>query len=249
MGFDFTGQLGDGSSGFGTNQPEEIIPANVTAVSAGYQHSLFIKSDGSLWAMGNNAYGQLGDGSTNTINHPEQIVPGNVTAIATEGDTSLFLKSDGSLWGMGRNSSSQLGDGTTNNALLPEEIVSGNVTAVASGLAHTLFVKTDGSLWAMGGNDSGELGDGTTDDVKLPELIAVVAGYNQIVLNQIDAAGVHLSFMGMAGANYALDRSLDLASSSWVPQMTNTADASGMVVFINVPVAGSNNFWRVRRVP
>src|SRR5579862_8237840 len=35
----------------------------VTAVAAGLQHTLFIKSDGSLWAMGRNSEGQLGDGT------------------------------------------------------------------------------------------------------------------------------------------------------------------------------------------
>ena len=39
-----------------------------------YYHSLFIKSDGSLWAMGNNNYGQLGDGTTTQRSSPVQIV-------------------------------------------------------------------------------------------------------------------------------------------------------------------------------
>src|SRR5512140_1846879 len=34
----------------------------VTQVAAGGYHTLFIKSDGSLWAMGRNDHGQLGDG-------------------------------------------------------------------------------------------------------------------------------------------------------------------------------------------
>ncbi len=59
----------------------------VTKIAAGAYHSLFLKSDGSLWAMGNNRYGQLGDGTYgvppyNGTNRPEQIVASNVTAIA-----------------------------------------------------------------------------------------------------------------------------------------------------------------------
>ena len=38
--------------------------------------SLFLKSDGSLWAMGYNNLGQLGDGTYNSTNLPEQIVAG-----------------------------------------------------------------------------------------------------------------------------------------------------------------------------
>ena len=73
----------------------------VTKVAAGGYYSLFLKSDGSLWAMGDNSYGELGDGTYNNTNLPEQIVASNVTAIAAGGYHSLFLKSDGSLWAMG----------------------------------------------------------------------------------------------------------------------------------------------------
>jgi hypothetical protein len=93
------------------------MASNVTAIAAGYDnfddaHSLFLKSDGSLWAMGWNQVGQLGNGTFNQTNRPEQIVTSNVTAIAAGEMFSLFLKSDGSLWAMGRNEEGELGDGT-----------------------------------------------------------------------------------------------------------------------------------------
>ena len=40
------------------------VANDVTAVSAGAGHSVFLKSDNTLWAMGYNEYGQLGDGTT-----------------------------------------------------------------------------------------------------------------------------------------------------------------------------------------
>jgi hypothetical protein len=40
---------------------------------------LFIKSDGSLWAMGFNEYGELGDGQLDNTNRPEQLVAGVTT--------------------------------------------------------------------------------------------------------------------------------------------------------------------------
>ena len=60
---------------------------------------------------------------------------------------------------------------------------------------------------------------------------------------------MQLSFVGVAGANYALDRSFSLAPPNWVPQVTNSADAGGALVFINTPDPTTNNFWRIRSVP
>jgi alpha-tubulin suppressor-like RCC1 family protein len=99
------------------------VPNGVTAIAAGADHSLFLKTDGSLWAVGYNDCGQLGDGTLNNTNRPEQIVPNGVTAIAAGADQSLFLKSDGSLWVMGYNDCGQLGDSTLNNTNRPEQIL------------------------------------------------------------------------------------------------------------------------------
>ena len=143
----------------------------VTNMAAGIYHSLFLKSGGSLWAMGYNADGELGDGTTNNADLPEGIVASNVTAIAAGGYHSLFLKSDGSLWAMGYNGTGALGDGTNNSANRPEQIVASNVTAIAAGFLHSLFLKRDGSLWGMGNNGSGQLGDGTLNNTNRPEQI------------------------------------------------------------------------------
>ena len=95
-------------------QPLTASAQPVIKVAAENAHTLFLKSDGSLWGMGYNYDGELGDGNTGTINYtnrPEQIVAGNVTAIAAGGYHSLFLKRDSSLWGMGYPYWGQLGDG------------------------------------------------------------------------------------------------------------------------------------------
>ena len=86
-------------------------------------HSLFIKSDGSLWAMGWNYYGQLGDGTTTGRPVPVQIVSSNVVAVAAGEISSFFIKLDGSLWAMGNNVNGQLGDGTYIDRHSPVQIV------------------------------------------------------------------------------------------------------------------------------
>ena len=254
MGYNYDGQLGDGTTDSGnyyTNLPEQIVASGVTAIAAGGFHSLLLKSDDSLWAMGDNEYGQLGDGTHNSTNRPEQIVASGVTAIAAGGGHSLLLKSDGSLWAMGDNEYGQLGDGTHNSTNQPEQIVSSNVTATAAGGDHSLFLKSDGSLWAMGYNQFGVLGDGTYNySTNLPELIVAGSpGYNQISIQLLSGGSVRLSFVGIAGANYALDRSFSLMPANWVPQMTNPAGLGGVLGFTNTPDPTTNNFWRIRSVP
>jgi alpha-tubulin suppressor-like RCC1 family protein len=262
MGYNNYGQLGDGTANILTNQPELIVSNNVTAIAARYDQSLFLKSDGSLWGMGFNGAGQLGDGTYNNTNLPEMIVSNNVTAIAAGASHSLFLKSDGSLWAVGGNEYGELGDGTySSNAPYdatnrPELIVSNNVTAIAAGASHSLFLKSNGSLWAMGWNNEGQLGDGTTDHglytTNLPEQIvagSIVPPSYKISVQLMSGGNVQLSFVGIAGTNYALDRTFNLSPANWVPQMTNPAGAGGVLVLTNTPNPATNNFWRIRSVP
>jgi alpha-tubulin suppressor-like RCC1 family protein len=196
MGGNNSGQLGDGTTDSGqyqTNEPEEIISSGVIAIAAGQDHSLFVKSDGSLWGMG---------GAFIDTNQPEEIVTNGVTAIAAGGGFSLFLKSDGSLWAMGDNNYGELGDGTFNNTNQPQEIVASNVTAVTAGEYHSLFLKSDGSLWTMGENDRGQLGDGTFNSTNQPEKIvtsnvtAIVAGLEHSLFLKSDGSLWAMGFNG-----------------------------------------------------
>ena len=73
-------------------QPSTAFAQPVTKVAAGDTNSLFLKSDGSLWAMGANGFGQLGDGTYTRTNRPEQIVASGVTAIAGGACTACFSR-------------------------------------------------------------------------------------------------------------------------------------------------------------
>ena len=161
------------------------IPVNimdgVASVSVGVLHYLIIKNDGSLWASGNNIYGQLGDGTTTSRTEPVKIMD-NVISASAGAFHSLFIKPDGSLWGCGKNYNGELGDGTTYNRSTPVKIMDGVASASAgghaSGFSH--IIKTDGSLWACGRNDDGMLGDGTTTERHTPVCIIPVSSFNHV---------------------------------------------------------------------
>jgi alpha-tubulin suppressor-like RCC1 family protein len=152
-----------------------VIPAlpsgGVVSISAGASHTLLVASDGSLWAFGDNNYGELGDGTWLAKNRPVQVATG-VAAASAGGSHSLFITSDGILWGMGSDINGQLGDGRGYGVQTsPIQIATGVVAASAGG-AHSLFIKSDGTLWAAGSNGYGQLGDGTTIDRAAPVQVA-----------------------------------------------------------------------------
>ena len=99
----------DGSSHSNKLFVADLSP--VSKVAGGMNHSLILKEDSSLWAMGENQYGQLGDGTTTTRSTPVRIVDANITAVSAGANASYFLKNDGSLWAMGDNRNGQLGKG------------------------------------------------------------------------------------------------------------------------------------------
>jgi hypothetical protein len=186
MGDQGAGELGDGTYGssvdnYGTNMPVKITNG-VVAISAGYQHSLFIKTDGSLWAMGDNTYGEYGNGGNASSDVPVEIQGSNVTAIAAGQYFSLFIKNDGSLWGTGDGTGGNLGNGRIADVYAPFEIATNNVVAASAGGLFSLFLKTDGSLWGMGLNYYGQLGNtNVTTPISRPfeittNVIAMAAG-------------------------------------------------------------------------
>lgn len=148
----------------------KLCGATSHRAAAGWYHSLFIDNNGTLWAMGDNSRGQLGDGTTTSRSTPVYVAS-NVYTVAAGYFHSLFITNDRKLWAMGDNSNGRLGDGTTTNRDTPV-LIATNVLAVAAGSGHSLFVTTDGKLWAMGWNGNGQLGDGTQIDRVIPVHIA-----------------------------------------------------------------------------
>ena len=100
--------------------------ANWLSVAAGGVHTIALKTDGTLWAWGDNRYGQLGIGSAETNTQPSPVQIGTDTdwaTIAVGGFNSFALKTDGTLWAWGRNNYGQLGDGTTLDQIAPVKIM------------------------------------------------------------------------------------------------------------------------------
>jgi len=141
-------------------------------ISSGDERTVAIKSDGTLWAWGNNMHGQLGDGTTQDKLNPtqESSAATNWSSVSAGGSHTVAIKSDGTLWSWGKNNNGELGDGTTEDKLTPTQESNGatNWASVSAGKAHTVAIKNDGTLWAWGDNNYAQLGDGTAVDKPNP---------------------------------------------------------------------------------
>ncbi|UPQ79839.1 fibronectin type III domain-containing protein [Flavobacterium azooxidireducens] len=148
-------------------------------ISAGYTHSVGIKTDGTLWAWGDNGYGQLGDATTTSKNTPTQIgSANNWESVSASGGFTIAIKVDGSLWAWGNNTFGQLGDGTTTNRTTPTLIgTANNWKSVTIGEGFALAIKDNGTLWSWGYNNYGQLGDGTTTNRTVPTQVGTATNW------------------------------------------------------------------------
>ena len=191
-GVNSSGQLGQNSNAIQFIQPKIVSGlSGITAIAVGGDHVLARKADGTVWAWGENQYGQLGDNSLNSYAYPVQ-VPGlsNVTHVAAGDFHSLARKGDGTVMAWGRNSQGQLGDNTTTNRLIPTSIPSlTGVANVAAGSAQSVALKTDGTVWAWG---QGPNGNNTSTQSTVPVQatgltnVAEVAASDHILARKAD---------------------------------------------------------------
>ena len=158
---------------------EELI---FQQVAAGDNYTVAVRSDGTLWAWGENRRGQLGDGTTTNRSSPVQIgTDSDWQSVAAASAHTVALKRDGTLWAWGHNSSGQLGDGTTVSKTSPVQVGSAtNWQSVAAGGSHTVALKSDGTLWAWGANSNGQLGDGTTVNKTSPVQIGTATNWQSV---------------------------------------------------------------------
>ena len=184
-GLNTNGQLGKGTT---TNNNANGTPvqigsdSNWISVSAGDNHSLAIKSNGTIWAWGAGSSGRLGVGDTTGRTSPTQIgSDSNWISVSGGSLHTLAIKSNGTLYAWGSNINGRLGDGTTTQRNSPVQIGSDtNWMKVSAGNSHTVALKNDGTLWTWGYNAQGQLGDDTTIQKTSPIQIGTDTNWKEI---------------------------------------------------------------------
>ncbi|NBQ69592.1 MAG: RCC1 repeat- and reductase domain-containing protein [Nitrosomonadaceae bacterium] len=159
---------------------------DVTDVVSGAIATVALKNDGTVWAWGWNARGDLGNGraSIKEVQYtPVQIIGlTDVIAIGENGKSSFYaIKEDGTLWSWGCQAKNVWGDSGncpfSASPRLPSQISefsdvinfqSGGGTIAGESINSNYVLESNGTIWSWGSNFVGQLGDGTNSDTILP---------------------------------------------------------------------------------
>ncbi len=158
-----SGQIGNST----TADTAEFVKAadNVVKIGGGSERFIFLKTDGTLWGMGNSsdhALITIPEGSS-SVSTPILIAEG-VKDFSTGYRNTGYINNNNELYVFGSNAQGQLGIGNTEsswNLTLPIKVLD-DVRSVSAGCDYFLAVKNDNTLWAWGKNDYGQLMSGTT---------------------------------------------------------------------------------------
>lgn len=163
-GEDHWGQLGgNGPLEVNRSSPYQIPGTQWAGTAMRDRNSLFMKTDGTLYASGSNSYGQLGLNDKTPRSSPVQL-PGTAWryseySAAVNFYGSLATKTDGTLWTWGYNSGfGTLGHNNRIDYSSPRQIPGTAWSTIGAGRYHNVCLKSDGTLWAWGIGTSGELG-------------------------------------------------------------------------------------------
>jgi alpha-tubulin suppressor-like RCC1 family protein len=140
-------------------------------VSCGEDHTLAVKTDGTLWSWGSGSDGRLGNNNSSRRSTPVTTLTGgtNWKSVSAGQSHSTAIRKDGTLWLWGNNNFGELGFNDTAARNQPTQVLGGGSwKQVFAGITFTAAIKTDGTLWTWGRNSYGQLGNFTTTTRSTP---------------------------------------------------------------------------------
>jgi alpha-tubulin suppressor-like RCC1 family protein len=161
-GFNFYGQLGDGTN---TQRLRPVLVSgslSFRSVSAGSLHTCGVTTTNQAYCWGLGADGSLGNGATSDHSTPVAVAGGHLFRTVESGDahTCGLTVSDNRAWCWGVNDRGVLGNGTATRTSSPVAVSGGRAfREVSAGLTHTCGVTTTDQAYCWGSDSAGQLGD------------------------------------------------------------------------------------------
>jgi alpha-tubulin suppressor-like RCC1 family protein len=217
----------------------------IVYITAGYDDTCAVDSEGAAYCWGSNNNGKLGDGTTVAKTVPTLVNTSassalngkTVTAITAGNSHTCAIASttgfDSQAYCWGSNLTYQLGDNTTSGKVYPTAVYIGGalsgltIRSITSGNNHTCVIASDSQAYCWGSNSNGQLGDSGASGAKSKIPVAVNTSG---VLSGLTVTAI------VAGNNYTCAIASDSKVYCW------GANASGQLgnnstVQSSVPVA------------
>ena len=176
-GDDSKGQLGDDAALTKRPTPVDVygLTSGVVSISAGTNHTCAVTTSGGLKCWGNDADGQLGNITGNTVKTTPEDVYGltsGVVSVSAGWAHTCAVTTAGGVKCWGQDTVGQLGNDTTlSNMATPVDVqgLTSGVASVSAGAYHTCALLTSGGLKCWGYDSSGQLGnDGVATNKPTP---------------------------------------------------------------------------------
>ena len=137
-----------GGLGYGPDRVTQKIPVKITNLtnviqfSCGTDHTVALKSDGTVWAFGNNQDGMLGDGTIINRLVPIQVLNlTNVKKISAGYFSSYAIKTDGTVWGWGQNKYRMIVNNGASSVVSPTKMYSlSSISDISGGGYFSLYL-------------------------------------------------------------------------------------------------------------
>lgn len=187
----------------------------IVGIAAGAHHSLALASDGTVFAWGDNVFGQLGDGSGVDSSVPVVVaVVDDIVQVAASAWTSYALAADGTIYSWGLGDVGQLGNNTTSNSLSPVEATTSGVGAEldgkqviqiagATGDDFVSVLTSEGTVHSWGANSAGQRGTGVVGGSQLVPSAAAGGAIAGKQITQIATGAYHVVALDDEGKVYA----------------------------------------------
>lgn len=241
LGVNANGSLGDGTtlfrSGLVRMQTSTGNLSGALDVACGTNHTAVLMGNGTVWTVGLNSSGELGNGNTTSQLKAVQVLTATgpltgVTALAVGASHTLALGTSGEVWAWGSNTVGQLGNNSTVNSTRAVKVPGlTGIVAIAAGDRFSYAIKNDGTAWAFGDNASGQLGNNSTSASRIPVQVRTSAG-NLTSIKAVAAGSGHGVFLTSTGSVW----SVGLNTSG---QLGNNSTINGLLAVPSRGVSGN----------
>jgi E3 ubiquitin-protein ligase HERC4 len=187
-----------------TNKYFDSNNKRLKQIACGFNHTLFLLDDGTLYSSGSNDYEQLGHDKSRK--KPEQIFALEtqvIVNIAAGHSFSLALNNKGQLFCWGSISGQRDDEYFYAKPTVIKNPNDASLVQISSGYYHFLMLTEDGKVYVMGLNNHGQLGLGTR--VSSPQPIYLIS-LQGIPVAQIACGAYHTLILTVSGNIFAFGK-------------------------------------------